>query len=315
MIRNSVLIGLTLMSVAGRQSIVAVDPPRCLALAWGAWHPPEPNPRWRATRLLTLLDTRDSSMDQIGGRVGWRAVLLEPFQQGAAGDTSGTLSDSVWLWLAPTFDSLVLTRPGIESPGLEIHGRWHADTLVGRAHAFRHYATSADEPVAAVYAVRYRCGNAIDRVQALISVELLRATASSKSSGPRSERGRARAVASKVTGKYALARRGAAACQLLVLELANDRVQVQLDCAHSDRRSRTGQAAGVLSIVNGSAVYRGPRAGGACVIRFHFRPRRVEVTQADDCDMGPGVNANGTYHLVSRRSPRLDEDPGRYTEG
>ena len=154
----------------------AVDPPRCLVLGWGPWHPAEPTARWRGTRVLTLLDVQDAATDSLSRRVGWRKVRLEPYE--AAGRQEDPLgyaayADSVWLWLAPTPDSLRLLRPAIESRGFAVAGRWQGDTLRGRGHTFSDYVPipAVPEPVAAVYAVRYVCDRASDRAKALAAIE------------------------------------------------------------------------------------------------------------------------------------------------
>ena len=130
---------------------------------------------------MTLLDVPSPAMDMLGGRTGWRTVRLESYE--AAGGREArpafaAAADSAWLWFAPTPDSLVLLRPGIESRGLEVMGRWQGNTLIGRAHTFSDYVAipARPEPVAAVYAVRYECDRVSDRVKALAAVKRWRQT-------------------------------------------------------------------------------------------------------------------------------------------
>ena len=175
MIRVSALLA-ALLAAATTGHPGHADPPRCLVLGWGPWHPAEPTARWQGTRVITLLDLQEATPDSISRRMGWRKVRLEPFE--AAGGQEGALryaayADSVWLWLAPTPDSLRLVRPAIESRGFAVAGRWQAATLNGRGQTFSDYVPipAVPEPEALVYAVRYQCDHASDRAKAFAAVE------------------------------------------------------------------------------------------------------------------------------------------------
>ena len=137
----------------------------CLAVGVGAWSPRNPGPIWTGSRTITLKRGTVNDFDGIGGRKGWREVVL--------GDgKSSSEYERGWAWIAPTKDSLMLVRPAMLSEGIWFVGRWRADTLTGRAHAFSD-ATGPGSPRANAFGIRYQCGAAQGAADALSALAAL----------------------------------------------------------------------------------------------------------------------------------------------
>jgi hypothetical protein len=141
-------VGLSLVVLLGAGSLSA-QAPSCIALGVGAWAPGQPGPIWTTSRRIILTSDREHDIDGVGGRQGWRRARL-------GSDKPASELERAWFWVAPTADSLVLLRPAMLSEGIEFVGRWEADTLKARAHAFSDVILPGT-PRANAYGIRYAC--------------------------------------------------------------------------------------------------------------------------------------------------------------
>jgi hypothetical protein len=154
---------LTLASVA-----VAASPrgknPVCIALTFGPWDPtvaPFGLPVQLYSRGLYLQLT-----DRPQPRTSYRQVVVAPE---AAGDTvwpvRGLDGKAYYVYasqLSFGWESLSDDSLRISKIGLELVGRWRADTLHARAHAFADtWNPGARQWRASAFAVRYECGSAV----------------------------------------------------------------------------------------------------------------------------------------------------------
>jgi hypothetical protein len=111
-----------------------------------------------------LTDRHDSLLT---GRIGddWSEIAIAGDVKSQSEATRHLPSDQpafrefFWSWRAPHPDSLELLRPAALSNGLEVHGAWTGDTLLGRAHVFSDAIWPSRDPRANAYLVRYRCGD------------------------------------------------------------------------------------------------------------------------------------------------------------
>jgi hypothetical protein len=155
-------------------------PVRCLALGVGAWTPSLPEAIWSSSRRLSLTSVSADQLADFAGRRGWRVAQFLPDEPRAGAPSPAPAYDTPWVWLAPAFDSLLLTRPAMLSEGMEVRGTWVADTLRGRAHAFSDAIDmvngAARSPRANAYGVRFSCKDSTAAAIAVATVERLRCT-------------------------------------------------------------------------------------------------------------------------------------------
>ena len=145
----------------GPQSASPEPPKDCLALGFGTWMPRRPDwlPRswWREPPHLRLLPRLEGS---VNGE-GWFSVGFAPTGDSTSKPTRTSravrVAEFLWVWRAPTSDSLQLIRFAFLSVGLSVAGRWDSDTLRGRVHGFSDVFAPDDDPCANAYAVRYNC--------------------------------------------------------------------------------------------------------------------------------------------------------------
>ncbi len=136
-------------------------PHDCIAIGFGTWMPHRPDwlsrSWWREPPHLRLLLDVEASIhgDQ------WFSLGFAPrgdsLLQLTPKSRPARLADFLWVWRAPTADSLHLIRFAALSVGLSVLGRWQDDTLRGRAHGFSDVFTPNSDPRANAYAIRYRC--------------------------------------------------------------------------------------------------------------------------------------------------------------
>lgn len=120
------------------------------------------------------------------------------------------------------------------------------------------------------------------------------------------------AVTSSVTGTY----NGPHSGSLDVLDLPGRRIQFDLmvlQDAPPSQGVNIGEAAGVVALHNGVAVYHVPidpdnpsRGGGRLTMRFYRS--RVHISEEGDLDFGLDVTASGTYTRHSRKPPKFSKE-------
>ena len=149
--------------LVGQLSVPDASSRQCVALGFGHWAPARPSwltaAWWREPPHVQLyrhelLTIRGVRWDSLGvapffqSDSTWRKVL-------ARGDVR--MRDFFWGWRATTPDSIEFVRIAALSYGLWVRGKWHGDTLRGRAHSFSDVVSPGTDPRANAYGVRYDC--------------------------------------------------------------------------------------------------------------------------------------------------------------
>lgn len=144
---------------------------RCLAIGFGIWslHRVDEDDVLARSRLVELLNRTPDYTPTFYGLSGWQEALIDDGK-------SASEYDHEWVWVAPVADSLYLLRPAIMSAGISLDGKWHHDTLRGRAESFGDAVISgAPGQRANGFGVRYRCRDRDAATRAQAAVASLRA--------------------------------------------------------------------------------------------------------------------------------------------